>query len=198
MSKERIWSEIRIDNFDEVEQVYTVDAWETDDDNEEGKVIAKIYPATCYVEYIDARAETDEYVREAIRDAYEMIHDTKIVLTKEVSDKIRKIAELNEELYRLAQEVNADLSKIGYENEYAFAGDFSHVQNLRNADIIIPVIEEDEKTKKVVLKDGAINATENYDGVFVKQTAGYCEDDFSGTFYVKMDDGKYVRIPFGI
>lgn len=196
MSKERIWGEIRIDFFDEVEQVYTVDAWETDDDNEEGKVIAKIYPATCYVEYLDPRAENDEYVREAIREAYEMIHDTKIVLTKATSDKIRKIIELNEELCRLAKDVDAELSKIGYESEYSYAGDFSPVQNLQKCDVIEPIFDEDIHTKKTVLKDGTVTAQENHDGVFVKQTAGYCEDDFSGTFYVKMDDGKYIRIPF--
>ena len=52
---ERIWSEIRIDHFDELNQLYYVDAWLTDDDNEEGEVIARIYPATGYVEYVDER-----------------------------------------------------------------------------------------------------------------------------------------------
>lgn len=36
------WSEIRIDFFDTEENKWSVDAWETDDDDEEGSVIAKI------------------------------------------------------------------------------------------------------------------------------------------------------------
>ena len=38
------WSEIRINFFDEEEKKWSVDAWETDDDNEEGncKVISEV------------------------------------------------------------------------------------------------------------------------------------------------------------
>ena len=38
------WSEIRINFFDEEEKKWSVDAWETDDDNEEGSVIALPLP----------------------------------------------------------------------------------------------------------------------------------------------------------
>ena len=36
------WAEIRCDFYDNKEEKYFVDAWLTDDDNEEGTVIAKI------------------------------------------------------------------------------------------------------------------------------------------------------------
>lgn len=62
------WSEIRIDFFDEEEKKWFVDAWETDDDNEEGSVIAKIDLYTGTVEYLDANAKTDEYAQEEIRE----------------------------------------------------------------------------------------------------------------------------------
>lgn len=62
------WSEIRIDFFDEEEKKWFVDAWETDDDNEEGSVIAKIDLYTGTVEYLDADAKTDEYAQEEIRE----------------------------------------------------------------------------------------------------------------------------------
>lgn len=62
------WSEIRIDFFDEEEKKWSVDAWETDDDNEEGSVIAKIDLYTGTVEYLDADAKTDAYVQEEIRE----------------------------------------------------------------------------------------------------------------------------------
>lgn len=191
---ERIWSEIRVNHFDETEQVYTVDAWTTDDDNEEGKVIAKVYPSTCNVEYIDKRAENDPYVRETIRNEFEKIHNTKIILTKKVSDKIRKIAEMNEEIKRLAHEVNTELDKIGYATEYAYADDDFPIQAITNQDIITPEFKNDGD----ILVDGTVTAKTNNDGVYVNQNFGACEDNCFGETYIKMDDGKYVRIHFEV
>lgn len=61
------WSEIRIDFLD-TEKKWSVDAWKTDDDNEEGSVIAKIDLYTGTVEYLDVDAKTDEYAQEEIRE----------------------------------------------------------------------------------------------------------------------------------
>ena len=65
------WSEIRIDFFDTEENKWSVDAWETDDDNEEGSVIAKIDPKTKCVEYLDEDARTDSYAQEEIKEFLE-------------------------------------------------------------------------------------------------------------------------------
>ena len=65
------WSEIRCDFFDEEEEKYFVDAWETDDDNEEGTVIAKLDLADGTVEYLDEDAKTDEYAQEVIKEMLE-------------------------------------------------------------------------------------------------------------------------------
>ena len=54
------WREIRCDFFNEEEEKYYVDAWKTGNDNEEGKVIAKIDLANGTVEYLDEDARTDE------------------------------------------------------------------------------------------------------------------------------------------
>ena len=62
------WSEIRIDFFDIEENKWFVDAWKTDDDDEEGSVIAKIDLDTETVEYLDADAKTDEYAQEEIKE----------------------------------------------------------------------------------------------------------------------------------
>ena len=62
------WSEIRIDFFDTEENKWSVDAWETDDDDEEGSVIAKIDLDTGTVEYLDVDAKTDEYAQEEIKE----------------------------------------------------------------------------------------------------------------------------------
>ena len=65
------WSEIRCDFFDEEEEKYFVDAWETDDDNEEGTVIAKLDLADGTVEYLDENAKTDEYAQAVIKEMLE-------------------------------------------------------------------------------------------------------------------------------
>lgn len=46
------WKEIRCDFFDEEEEKYMVDAWKTDNDSEEGTVIAKLDLSDGTVEYI--------------------------------------------------------------------------------------------------------------------------------------------------
>lgn len=63
---ENIWGEIRNDFEDE--GIVHIDAFLTDDDNEEGKVIAKVNVRTKEVEYLDDRARTDKYAQEIIQD----------------------------------------------------------------------------------------------------------------------------------
>ncbi len=65
------WSEIRSNYFDDEEGVQTVDAWLTDDGNENGTVIAKIHLDTKTVDYLDSDAETDEYAQEVINEVLE-------------------------------------------------------------------------------------------------------------------------------
>lgn len=65
------YSEVRSDFFDEEEQKQYVDAWLTDDDNEEGESIAKIDLATGQVEYLDPDARYDEYAQEVIKEVVE-------------------------------------------------------------------------------------------------------------------------------
>lgn len=60
------WAEIRRDYIDEDENKIYIDAWETDDDNEQGVVIAKINIDTKEVEYIDDSAKFDGYAQAMI------------------------------------------------------------------------------------------------------------------------------------
>jgi hypothetical protein len=60
------YAEVRSDFYDEEEEKQFVDAWMSDDGNEEGIVIAKIDLATGEVEYLDEDARTDEYAQEVI------------------------------------------------------------------------------------------------------------------------------------
>ena len=61
-----IWGEIRND-CEDGDTVY-IDAWLTADDNEEGKVIARVNVRTKEVEYLDDRAKTDSYAQEMIQE----------------------------------------------------------------------------------------------------------------------------------
>lgn len=62
-----IWGEIRND-FEDDNQIVHIDAWLTDDDNEEGKVIAKVNVQTKEVEYLNDRAKTNAYAQEMIQE----------------------------------------------------------------------------------------------------------------------------------
>ena len=67
------WAEIRNDFCDEEEGKVFIDAWRSDNDNEEGKVIAKVDYKTKEVEYIDKVAKTDSYAQEVIKETLESI-----------------------------------------------------------------------------------------------------------------------------
>ena len=81
------WKEIR-NNFvettsSEYHNIIHIDAWRTGRDNEEGKVVAKIFEpkdeseieemGVVYVEYYDKDARTDEYAQEVITEAYNFL-----------------------------------------------------------------------------------------------------------------------------
>lgn len=61
---EPVWSELRCDYFDEETNCFYIDGWETDDENTEGSVVAKVY--TNRVEFLDYRAFNDTNVQELI------------------------------------------------------------------------------------------------------------------------------------
>lgn len=65
------WAEIRTDYINEMDDFLRVDAWKTDDDGEEGKVIAYIDTLSGRVLYVDPAAITDEYAQEEIKEASE-------------------------------------------------------------------------------------------------------------------------------
>lgn len=70
MSKQKTskWSEIKNDFCDEDEGKVYIDAWFTDDVDEEGEVIAKVDYKTKEVEYLDKIAKTDPYAQEVINE----------------------------------------------------------------------------------------------------------------------------------
>ena len=76
---ESIWKELHNTYYSESEKAICIDGWTTDDDNEEGTVIAKIHTDNGYiVEYLDRRAETDPYAQEIIRQTIEELEADEI------------------------------------------------------------------------------------------------------------------------
>jgi hypothetical protein len=69
------YAELRNDFYDDIEQKVYIDAWFTEDDNEEGVVIAKVNYRTKEVEYLDNDARTDEYAQAVINDTLKEIDD---------------------------------------------------------------------------------------------------------------------------
>ena len=69
----KVYSEIRIDNFDENKGCWTIDTWKTNDPSEEGVVVGEIYEDERGVVYLDEEAENNPQVQEAIKDFYEFV-----------------------------------------------------------------------------------------------------------------------------
>lgn len=64
----KIYNEVRHDFYDDMIGVYCIDAWATDDSNEEGKVVATFDPENGEVTYLDDDAKLDDGVINAINE----------------------------------------------------------------------------------------------------------------------------------
>ena len=62
------FTEVKCTFFDENRKWWCVDAWRTDDPNEDGEVVATIREETLEVFYQLERYKKDEYVHEVIRE----------------------------------------------------------------------------------------------------------------------------------
>jgi hypothetical protein len=82
-----LWSQIN-DTFVD-EGIIHIDAYKTEDENEEGNVIAKIEVATGKVCYLDERARKDWYADEVIAENVRQILDEKNDDLNKTMDKIR-------------------------------------------------------------------------------------------------------------
>lgn len=76
-----MWKEIRISHLDETDGFWRVDAWKTEDDNEEGEVIAYIDDLTGRVLYNDPVARVDAQAQELIQEHIKKI-ETGVKLTR--------------------------------------------------------------------------------------------------------------------
>ena len=72
------WAEIRNDFVCEDSRKIYIDAWLTEDDNEEGIVLARIDMDTKNIEYFDDDARTDNYAQEIINETLSDIDNGRI------------------------------------------------------------------------------------------------------------------------
>lgn len=82
------WTEIITRFTDESEGILYVDGYMTDDQDEEGTVIAKININTYEVIYVDVDAQTDTYVQQEIEDAIERLKQRNNYIAEERKPKI--------------------------------------------------------------------------------------------------------------
>lgn len=130
------YGEIRNDFYDDQEQKVYIDAWFTEDDNEEGTVIAKVNYKTKEVEYLDADARMDDYAQEKINETlseidnsdyencYMFTHEELFILSSGLLQLINNVSKakqlvfeeksqmaLDEEL-KMYQELNSKLMEL--------------------------------------------------------------------------------------
>lgn len=67
------YAELRNNYTDEDKNEVYIDAWKTDDDSEEGTVVAKINTKTYDITYLDAAAITDPEAQELIQDTSDLL-----------------------------------------------------------------------------------------------------------------------------
>lgn len=97
------YKEVKISEFDKDENCWLVDAWETDDDNEEGRVIAKIFLieddcSVAKVIEVENGAMCNAQVRDAIKVFIDDLFNEDILLTDNEGTQLIK------ELYKLAMQ----------------------------------------------------------------------------------------------
>jgi uncharacterized protein (UPF0335 family) len=80
------WSEIRSEHIDE-DGVTFIDGWRTEDENEEGVVIALI-DSDGDIEYVDKDAKTDNYAQEIIQEIISLRKEEKKKLSEKALEQI--------------------------------------------------------------------------------------------------------------
>ena len=141
------WSEIRsdfegvVENEGDIKEIATIDAWRTDDNNEEGEVIAKVIVTKnddVVVVYINNIARTDKYAQEVINNTIKMLKE-KIpsIPESERVQTLKKVFALITEAKKLL--CGVDLLDVG-EN-----CDLSLLENLETYNIILGALKSELK-----------------------------------------------------
>lgn len=124
--KKPVWAEIRCDYEDDKEGFWYVDAWKTDDDNEEGRVIANIDALSGRVIYRDSLAMIDANAQEIIKAKVEECRKEHPFSVVELEDAIRSVIAYTAEDTENAGMNMEVLNRMGISKEIAvfFGADY--------------------------------------------------------------------------
>lgn len=140
--KVTVYAEIRYDFFDESEKCYTIDAWKTEDDNEEGIVVAKVYEDGKII-FLNEEAQKDVNVLAAIEELSKEKVMNENTLNDDVDDgdaRIEKIVSSAKE--KLREEIKgAEYVDSDYIN-------IVEVATIKNALEAIEILEKELRKRK--------------------------------------------------
>lgn len=92
----KIWSEIRNEYTESDTGITKIDAWVTEDDDENGKTIAEI-DLEGKVKYKDRRAKTNKYAQELIQQVVEERENRKQKLVDEVIEQLKRDIQMGDD-----------------------------------------------------------------------------------------------------
>lgn len=120
-----------------------------------------------------------------------------IAIPANISGKLARLASLNKEREILSREIREAVNvRYGIELGDTWYGD--SVSDITATNFVEGEVIECHG-KHYLNVPGRKLASENHPGHYVYQIAGYCEDDFSGTQYIKLwGKGTYLALDFQV
>lgn len=98
MERNKVYSEVRIDYFDQDANFWCVDAWKSDNDDEEGKCVGIIHPSGDYYIF-DYKAMFCENVIDAVNEKVREIKSNAVKTSDKIIDAIITSIEEDSSVY---------------------------------------------------------------------------------------------------
>lgn len=137
--------------------------------------------------------ELDKYIEMAEKEAKKYPAKVNAAL----QEKIYRLIALNAKRDKLAKELTNSLNAMYDTGIEENAYGYSPLAELSTNNIVSGEVKVNSRGKKYLKTEDAPAAEENgFEGYYVHQVQGYCEDDYSGEQYLNLGDGKYLKIYF--
>lgn len=167
--------------------------------SDEGKVqtckVASLALGTGYVVWCDQAYTRDELLCNELDNLDDICRKYPVRVGSKITSMLKELVALNEKRAKLASEIARlldDHYELGLQDNM-----LDPLQTLTSSNFVSGTVQKHKDGTKALSVEGHRRAGANGpDGLFCWQTIGYCEDDFSGEQFVRMDDGIYLCIPF--
>lgn len=167
--------------------------------SDEGKVqtckVASLALGTGYVVWCDQAYTRDELLCNELDNLDDICRKYPVRVGSKITSMLKELVALNEKRAKLASEIARlldDRYELGLQDNM-----LDPLQTLTSSNFVSGTVQKHKDGTKALSVEGHRRAGANGpDGLFCWQTIGYCEDDFSGEQFVRMDDGTYLCIPF--